>query len=106
MKLGIVLNTNAPETAWNALRLGHTALVANNQVSVFLMGSAVEIEHIKDKDFDVTGVLSRYLRSGGKLLACGTCLKIRHQEIGVCPVSTMTQLLELISESDKMVTFG
>jgi hypothetical protein len=26
MRLGIIINTNNPETAWNALRLGSTAL--------------------------------------------------------------------------------
>jgi hypothetical protein len=26
MKLGIIINTDDPETAWNALRLGNTAL--------------------------------------------------------------------------------
>lgn len=43
MKLGIILNTNNPETAWNALRLGNEALSSGNTVGVFLLGSGVEV---------------------------------------------------------------
>lgn len=46
MRLGIILNTNAPETVFNALRLGNTALAAGHNVKVFLLGSGVEIETI------------------------------------------------------------
>ncbi|MBI4331535.1 MAG: DsrE family protein [Chloroflexi bacterium] len=104
--MGIVLNTNNPETAWNGLRLGSKALEAKNAVSMFLLGSGVEVEDIEDKTFDVAGALSNFLDGGGKLLACGTCLKVRHQEAGICPVSTMAQLVEMISDSDKLVTLG
>ncbi len=106
MKLGIIVNTNDPESAWNALRLGNEALSAGNKVSMFLLGVGVEIENIKDKVFDVADVLKKFLNSGGNLLACGTCLELRHQEAGVCPVSTMSELVEMISGSDKVVTFG
>jgi len=106
MKLGIVLNTNDPETAWNALRLGNEALAKGNQVNIFLLGSGVEIVNIKDGAFDVAGVLEKFLDSQGRLLACGTCLTFRHQKGGVCPVSTMSQLVDLISDSDKVVTLG
>lgn len=106
MRLGIIINTNDTEKAWNALRLGNTALEAGHQVSVFLMGSGVEIENIKDETYDVGGTLSAFLSSSGRLLACGTCLKARKQEGGVCPISTMSDLLEMISDSDKVVTFG
>ena len=106
MKIGIILNSNYPETAWNALRLGNTALGAGHEVSVFLMGSGVEIEEIKSQKFNVAEVLGNFTKSKGNLLACGTCLKVRQQEAGVCPVSTMPQLVQLIADSDKVVTFG
>ena len=106
MKLGIILNGNDPETAWNALRLGNTALGAGHEVSVFLMGGGVEVEEIKSKKFNVAEVLGNFAKSKGNLLACGTCLKVRQQESGVCPVSTMPQLVQLIADSDKVVTFG
>ena len=106
MKLAIIINSNDPETAWNALRLGNTALGARHEVSVFLMGSGVEVEEIKNEKFNVTEVLKKFLDSKGNLLACGTCLKVRQQEAGVCPISTMPQLVQLIADSDKLVTFG
>ena len=34
MKLGIIVNTNNPETAWNALRLGSEALAVGNEASM------------------------------------------------------------------------
>ena len=106
MRLGIVINTNDPEKTWNALRLGNTALKAEHEVSMFLMGSGVEIENIKDKTYDVRGTLTDFLNGNGRLLACGTCLEARQQEGGVCPISTMSDLLEMIADSDKVVTFG
>jgi uncharacterized protein involved in oxidation of intracellular sulfur len=106
MKLGIILNTDAPETVFNALRLANTALAAGHNVNIFLLGPGVEIESIENKKFDVSGVLSIFTKGGGNLFACGTCLKIRHQEGGACPVSTMSQLLEIITTSDKLITFG
>ncbi|MBI4284426.1 MAG: DsrE family protein [Chloroflexi bacterium] len=106
MKLGIILNTNVPETAWNALRLGRKALEAENEVGLFLLGSGVEIENIQDRVFDVADALASFLDGGGKLLACGTCLKVRHQKTDVCPVSTMAQLVALISDADKVITLG
>ena len=106
MKLGIIVNTNDPETAWNALRLGNEALASDNEVSVFLLGSGVETESIKDATFNVAEALEKFQNGGGILLACGTCLEFRHQEAGICPVSTMSELVEMISDSDKVVTFG
>lgn len=106
MKLGIVVNSKDPETAWNALRLGKEALRARNEVSIFLLGSGVEIVNINNKTFDIPGALAGFLGGGGKMLACGTCLKLRHQEDGICPVSTMAQLVAMIADSDKVVSLG
>ena len=47
-----------------------------------------------------------YGAGGGRLLACGTCLTVRKQEAGVCPVSTMSDLVKLITESDRVVSLG
>ncbi len=105
-KLGIIVNTNDTETAWNALRLGNEALARGNETSVFLLGSGVEIVSINDKAFDVAEALEKFLNGGGDLLACGSCLELRHQEAGICPLSTMSQLVEMIFDSDKVVTFG
>ena len=106
MKLCIIVNTNDPESAWNALRLGNEALTTGNEVKVFLLGSGVEIVNIKENNFDVDKVLRKFLNGRGELLACGTCLELRHQKAGVCPISTMSQLVDMISDSDKVVTLG
>ncbi len=106
MKLGIVLNTSVPETVFNALRLANTALGAGHSVNIFLLGPGVEIESIDNKKFDLPEALNKFMKEGGNIFACGTCLKIRQQEGGACPVSTMSQLLEIIASSDKVVTFG
>jgi len=49
----------------------------------------------------------RYKELKGKIYACGTCLKVRgKEESGVCPVSTMTDLLKIVESSDKVLVFG
>ncbi len=106
MKFGIIVNTNDPETAWNALRLGIESLAAGNEATIFLLGSGIEIENLKNETFDVAGALKKFLNGGGSPLACGSCLELRHQEARVCSISTMSQLVEMISDSDKVVTLG
>ena len=106
MKLGIILNAKDPEIAWNALRLGNEALNAGNGVSIFLLGPGVEVPNIKDNTFNVAETLMKFLDSGGDLLTCGTCLELRQQQAGVCAISTISELVQMISDSDKVVTFG
>jgi sulfur relay (sulfurtransferase) complex TusBCD TusD component (DsrE family) len=106
MKFGIVLNTKHPETAWNALRLGNQAIDGGDEVTVFLLGDGVEIQNIQHPSFDVAAALEKFLDTGGNLLACGTCLTVRQQEAGICPVSTMSQLYQMIAGSDKVVSLG
>lgn len=43
----------------------------------------------------------------GEIYACGTCLKVRgKEESGVCPISTMSDLLKMVEGSDKVLVFG
>jgi len=107
MKIGIVLNTNEAETVWNSLRFGVTSLFENDEVKLFLMGKGVELEEIKDDRFDIGKQIVGFIDKGGRILACGTCLRLRNKESSdVCPLSTMRDLLELVKESDKVITFG
>jgi len=48
MKFGIIIGTNEPEKAWNAARLGNTALKQGHEVKIFLMNAGVEIESMKN----------------------------------------------------------
>lgn len=108
MKLGIILQCNEPEHVWNALRLAITARKATHDVRIFLLSEGVELEGIPDTEhFDISKKVSDFTGLGGQILACGSCLKSRSlPESASCPVSTMADLLSLVEESDKVLTFG
>ena len=107
MRIGIVISSNEPEVVWNAFRFGVTALKANHEAKVFLINKGVEAEEIKDEKYDVRKQVELFLENKGELLACGTCLKSRGKDGSkVCPVSSMNDLLKVIEESDKVLTFG
>lgn len=107
MKLVIILSTNNAEKNWNAFRLGNLALKNSDNVSVFLIGEGVEYLKFSSDKFDIQKQVDIFLGSGnGEILACETCMVIRHQEGNkTCPVSGMKELYSLIKESDKVVTF-
>ena len=88
MKTGIIINTNEPETVWNAFRFGTTSLLNNHEVKIFLLGSGVESENIRDDKFNIQEQIQLFVENNGKIFACGTCLKIRQmQGSEVCPVA-------------------
>lgn len=106
MKLGVIIETNEPEKAWNGVRFCNAALKKGNSVRLFLMSAGVEIERIRDGRYDVVAQLEDFSVNGGKVLACGTCMKSRDQtESDVCPMSTMNDCVELVEWADKVVTF-
>jgi len=108
MKIGIVLQSNKPEHVWNTFRFGITSLKANHEVTIFLMSEGAELDTIADtKDFDISKKVAEYKELKGVLYACGTCLEIRgKKESAVCPISTMSDLLKMVEESDKVLVFG
>lgn len=106
MKIGIILYSNDAETAWNAFRLGVFSLKQKDAVKVFLLGKGVECESIDTEKFKVTEQIKLFIETGGSILACGSCLKIRNsQGSETCPLSTMKDLYDIIRESDKVLTF-
>ena len=108
MKLGIILQSNKPERAWNAFRLGIAALKAGHGVEIFLMNEGAELDAIPDtKDFDISAKVVEFKELNGKIYACGTCLKMRgKEESKICPISTMSDLLKMVESSDKVLVFG
>jgi len=108
MKLGIILQSNKPEHAWNTFRLGITALKVGHQVEIFLMNEGSELDTIPDtRDFDISVKVAEFKGLNGEIYACGTCLKVRgKEESEVCPVSTMSDLLKMVEDSDKVLVFG
>ncbi len=106
MKIGIVIGTNEPEVVWNAFRFGNVSL-KEHEVKAFLINKGVEIENIEDEKHNVKEQVSLFIENKGQILACGTCLKSREMKGSkVCPISTMKDLLKLVEESDKVLTFG
>ena len=71
-------------------------------------GKGVEVESVKDAKFPLLdGSIRKFVKNSGVILACGTCLKIRgKEESSICPISAMEDLLKLVEESDKILTFG
>ena len=106
MKIGIIIYSNDPETVWNAFRFGNFALNQGDEVNVFLLAKGVEAESLDTDQFKVTEQMRSLVDKRGRILACGTCLKIRESEGSeMCPLSTMKDLYEVIKESDRAVTF-
>ena len=106
MNIGIILSTNDAETCWNALRYANFALGEKDDVKVFLTGKGVEYQQVSTEKFNTSEQAEKFLKSGGTLYACGTCLKLRGSEgTEMCPLSTMKNMYEIIKESDKVVTF-
>ena len=106
MKLGIVIYSTDAETVWNAFRLGSFALKEGDEVMAFLLASGVECQTLDTDKFKITEQMQALVDGGGKILACGTCLKLRGQEGDeLCPLSSMADLCNLVKESDKVLTF-
>jgi uncharacterized protein involved in oxidation of intracellular sulfur len=106
MKLGITIYSQDAETVWNAFRLGVYSLGQGDQVSAFLLAKGVECQSLDSDQFKVSEQMQAFHDQGGKILACGTCLKMRHQEgTEMCPLSSMKDLYQMIKTSDKVVSF-
>ncbi|HJX10843.1 MAG TPA: DsrE family protein, partial [Candidatus Binatia bacterium] len=93
MKLGIIIYSTDAETVWNAFRLGVFSLTQGDQVKAFLLAKGVECEKLDADTFKVKEQMQAFVDNGGKILACGTCLKLRHSDGSeLCPLSTMKDL--------------
>jgi uncharacterized protein involved in oxidation of intracellular sulfur len=106
MKIGIMIETNEPEKAWNGVRFGNTALKQGHEVKIFLMSAGVEIESIVHEKYDAKKQIDEFIQNKGTVLACGTCIKSRNQaDSDVCPLSTMIDCLGMVEWADKVITF-
>ena len=106
MKLTLIITQTNPEVVFNAFRLANFSLKEGDTVKVFLLAEGVELEQVDNTKFDVRAQAKSFLASGGEILACGTCLKLRDsQGSELCPISTMKDLYTLTKESDRVLTF-
>ena len=104
--IGIVIYSNDAETVWNAFRFANHSVNAGDTVNIFLLGKGVELNTLDNKHFSIKEQTDIYLKSGGKILACGTCLESRNiSEPRACTVSTMNDLYEMIRKSKTVLTF-
>ena len=106
MKIGIVITQTDPETVFNAFRVANYSLGQKEEVGVFLLGKGVDLDRIEDGTYNVREQAESFLKSGGKIMACGTCLKMHNSKGStLCPISTLKDLHNLIKNSDRVLTF-
>ena len=106
MKIGVIISSNDPETCWNALRYANFCLEQKDEVKMFFMGKGVEYQKIGTDKFNTAEQAAKFMQAGGRIYACGSCIKSREQEGSeMCPISTMKDMYDLVRESDKVVTF-
>jgi len=105
MKIGIIVYSCDSETVWNGFRFGNFSLQEKDEVKVFLLAKGVECESLDTEKFKVTEQMQIFVNNGGKIFACGMCLKIRQSEGSeMCPLSTMKDLYEIVKWADKVIT--
>lgn len=106
MKLAVIITQHNPEQVFTALRFANFALKEGDKVSVFLAAEGVELENISDPRFDVIGQATNFIKDGGTIQACGSCLKLRDSDgSDICPLSTMKEMYTIVKESERVVTF-
>jgi uncharacterized protein involved in oxidation of intracellular sulfur len=70
------------------------------------MGEAVECEGMIHEKYNIDQQLKNFVKAGGELFACGTCLKSRQMDgTEACPLSSMTDCVNIVVWADKTVTF-
>jgi uncharacterized protein involved in oxidation of intracellular sulfur len=106
MKIGVIISSNDAETCWNAMRYANFAISQKDEIKIFFMGKGVEYQNISTEKFNTIEQGDKFLKAGGKIYACGTCIKSRQQEgTEMCPINTMKDMYDIVKESDKVVTF-
>lgn len=104
--IGMVIYSNDVETIWNALRLANFSKNAGDTVSVFLLGKGVELDNLVKENANLKEQSDKFLKSGGVILGCGTCLVQRkNNEPQVCKFSSLADLYALIRKNKTVLTF-
>jgi len=113
--LTIIVN-GAPygdERVWNALRLASTSAAIGMNVSVFLLGDAVNTakkgQNTPEGYYNLEKMLHDLVKHGAKVSACGTCLGARglakEDLVDGVQVGSMIKLSRWIEESSKVLSF-
>ncbi len=64
MKWCVVIASPHPETMFNAVRLCNKALDKGQEVSLFMLGAAVDYEQISNEAFDIKGQVAAFQEQG------------------------------------------
>jgi|Deesub1362A_J573_1020465.scaffolds.fasta_scaffold02781_4 uncharacterized protein involved in oxidation of intracellular sulfur len=64
MKWCLVISSGEPETIYNALRLANTALKHGTEVSVFMLGAAVDYQELSSEQFDLVAQVEQVQEQG------------------------------------------
>lgn len=114
MKALIIINDPpyGTERLYNALRLAHTLIKREDEVTVFLMGDAVSGaktgQKTPDGFYNAERMIKRVAIKGAVLL-CGTCLDARGitdaEAVDGARRSTMDELAEATEQADKVLVF-
>ena len=103
------------DVTWNGLRLAKTLITNGNIVRIFLMNDSVDLARDVNKppsnyDQDLTVMLKGLIADGAVVKVCGTCMARcgvykNHPYFDGAEKSTMAQLAEWVTDSDKVLTF-
>lgn len=117
MNVLLIIN-DAPygtEKAYNALRLGNQLLKDHpgTEVNIFLLADAVSCgiagQKTPDGYYNIERMIKMFIRKGGKVKTCGTCLDARG--IGEKQIqegverSNMVEFGQWTMDADKVITF-
>ena len=101
------------DKAWNALRLADELLNQDARVKIFLLEDGVDVgkenQDAKGKEYNLEELTKKLLAKNVPFIACSTCLKvcgISHEKLidGIIE-GHMSDLANLVKESDKVLTF-
>lgn len=108
MELCLIIETDDPGDVWNGFHLGTTALEAGHEVTAYLLGDGVEAPDAPaGEDVNPHGIIRKFLRDGGTLLACDRCLDHRDMTADdLRPRADMTELVRLLETADETVTIA
>ena len=106
MKIGIIIYSKDPETAWNGFRFATFCAKQGDEAQVFLLDSGVESEYIEDEKFNVVEEIKIFAGNGGKIWVCGTCLGKRNWDMPrFGEKASLANLYEVVAKTDKVVSF-
>ena len=103
------------DVTWNGLRLADTLKKKGHEVRIFLMNDSVDMARDVCKppqgyDQDLSLMLKGLIANNVKVRVCGTCMARcgiykNHPYFDGAEKSTMGELAEWVSDSDKVLTF-